>query len=361
MQRLLTLSLLTILAAFSFISNAAARNNLSPKLENFIESIESEKRQLHGGAIAILEKDRVVYKTTFGKQKGYSKVITSRTLFPLASVSKPVSAMAIALMVENGSVNLNQKIKLPYLVNPVNLTNILSHATGYHFSGNAQIEQGMNRNVMLGKLKYEKPRCQPGQCYSYSNATYSLVEEALNRQHSSLEKAVQNLRFKLKTDGIQIVPLQPTLDVAYPHHKNKALRFPPYYPKAAPAAAGVFASLDGMIELYKLSFGYRPDLISRKTLNYFQRPVILNHDNYKWQTRLPYNRNKIESYYGLGWRILKAKGHPGKDLIFHSGFINGANTFIGYIPSQEIGIIILVNQNSKVPMEKGIQLWSLYQ
>lgn len=40
------------------------------------------------------------YKTTFGNQKGNSGVITDKTLFPLESVSKAVSATAIALMVD---------------------------------------------------------------------------------------------------------------------------------------------------------------------------------------------------------------------------------------------------------------------
>lgn len=42
------------------------------------------------------------------------------------------------------------------------------------------------------------------------------------------------------------------------------------------------------------------------------------------------------------------------DLIFHSGYIEGAKTFIGYIPSKEIGIIILSNDSSAFPVQSGI-------
>ncbi|MFO1257270.1 MAG: serine hydrolase domain-containing protein [Gammaproteobacteria bacterium] len=360
MKKYFTLLLTTGLLLICASTFAAPRAANEHKLQKFIEHLESEKKNLHGGAAAILYKNQVIYKTTFGKQRGNSKPIKSNTLFPLASVSKPVSAMAIALMVEDGSVSLNERVKLPYLVNPVSLNNILSHTTGYPFSGNPQIERGMPRQTILQKLKYEKPKCQPGQCYSYSNATYSLVEEVLNVRKLTLQSAIFNLRKTLKTNGIQLVPLNPNLEVAYPHLKDKPLRFPPYYPKAAPAAAGVFASLDGMIEFYKLSFGYRPDLISKNTLQKFHKPMISNRDVYKWQAEMPFNRSNIESYYGLGWRILRAKQRPGKDLIFHPGYINGANTFIGYIPSEEIGMIMLANQNTKVPMQSGMKLWGLY-
>lgn len=68
----------------------------------------------------------------------------------------------------------------------------------------------------------------------------------------------------------------------------------------------------------------------------------------------------IESYYALGWRILKLKNHANKGLIFHSGYIEGINSFIGFIPSEELGIIILINQNSKFPLKSGLELWFDY-
>ncbi|OJV96813.1 MAG: hypothetical protein BGO43_00755 [Gammaproteobacteria bacterium 39-13] len=173
------------------------------------------------------------------------------------------------------------------------------------------------------------------------------------------------MRTALKTNGIQIVPVNPNIALAYPHvidttkknHSLKTLPFPPYYPKATPSAAGVFASLDGMIEFYKLSFGYRPDLISQTTLNLLYTPIITNRDIEKWPINWPYDRSGIKSSYARGWRILQTQQHPEKELIFHGGMIAGAQTFIGHIPDEEIGIIILVNQSSKVPLESGIQFW----
>ncbi|AFC69117.1 serine hydrolase [Rickettsia amblyommatis] len=67
-----------------------------------------QKYELQGGAIAILYKGEVIYKTTFGNQKGNSGVITDKTLFPLASVSKAVSATAIALVVDQESLDFDE-------------------------------------------------------------------------------------------------------------------------------------------------------------------------------------------------------------------------------------------------------------
>lgn len=339
--------------------------DLPPKLENFINSLETQKIELQGGAIAILYKGKVVYKTTFGKQNGNIGPITPGTLFPLASGSKAVAAAAIVLMADKGKIDLNEKFKLPYLKHSVSLTNILSHSTGYHFPGNSHIEQGVTRAKLLSILQKQQPKCKPGKCYQYSNTTFSLVEEVLNRKKLSLKIVIDNMKAALNTQGIQILPIASNTDIAYPHSKKTMdgkdvimpLPFPPYYPKTIPASAGVFASIDGMIEIFKLSFGYRPDLISKETLDIMHTPLQYSDDHVKWGFKWPVDNKEIQSYYALGWRILRLKGHPKKDLIFHPGFINGINSFIGNIPSEDIGIIILANQRSAFPFKSGVRLW----
>ncbi|MHB9147518.1 MAG: serine hydrolase [Candidatus Amoebophilus sp.] len=56
-----------------------------------------------------------IYKSTFGNQRGNHMPITSKTLFPLASVSKAISAIIIALMVERGQLSFEETFQLPYL------------------------------------------------------------------------------------------------------------------------------------------------------------------------------------------------------------------------------------------------------
>jgi beta-lactamase class C len=385
----------SIYLPFGFAQNTL-HHPLPTQVQQFIDKLEADEDNLQGGAVAVLHYGQVVYKNTFGHRRGKEGAVTSKTLFPLASVSKPVSATALALLVQEGVLNLSETYQLPYLKYPVNLKHILSHTTGYKFSGNVLIERGLNRQKLLQQLKYHPPSCEPGGCYLYSNTTYSLIEEVLETKHLTLNDAIVKLRTALQTEGIQVVPLNPTSDVAYPHFKGKVqvgrklvthvskkskqgkknlkhkekyapvyangtktLPFPPYYPKAAPAAAGVFASLDGMIELFKLQFGYRPDLISSKTLEQFYQPMVANNDFRKWNVELPHSR-QIQGYYGLGWRILRSHRHPDKDIIFHGGAISGIRSFVGYIPSEKIGVIILLNQNSGGALKRGLQFWGNY-
>ncbi|WPX98049.1 serine hydrolase domain-containing protein [Candidatus Fokinia crypta] len=335
----------------------AVHDNKLLKIERFIEECEREKHQLHGGAIAILYQGRVVYKTAFGKRVGNRKNITFDTLFPLASVSKPISALTIAFIAENGNFSFEDKMNLPYLSSSISMKDILSHSTGYNFSGNSQIEKGLSRNALLSQISKQYPKCKVGECYFYSNAIFSLAEEILSAKELNLRNAILAMSNRLGVDGIHMFPVQKSFMIAYPHlvikrKKKKILKslpFPPYYPKTVASAAGVFASLNGMIEILRLSSGYRTDIISQKMLHYLYTPIV------KSDSRN--TRNDIEKYYAIGWRIGK---NLKKKMIFHGGSINGVNSFIGFVPSEEVGIVILTNQQSNFPSKKGLKFCELF-
>lgn len=273
-----------------------------------------------------------------------------------------MAALAIARLVDKGKLSFDQKFTLPWLRHKVSLTHLLSHTTGLgtRFWGNFEIEKGLSRTEILQLLKAERKGCPPGKRYAYTNVIFSLVEDVLKLKKASFQSVIQQLGTGLGTDGIQVMPIDPDAELASPHNDDlEALPFPPYYPKVVAPAAGVFASLDGMVKLLQLSSGYRPDLISKKMLDRLYTPVLPNNDIVKWAIKIqfPFNLNQIESYYGLGWRIVKAKKYPGKELIFHGGYIEGIRSFIGFIPSEDVGIVILVNQNSKMPLQAGLDFW----
>lgn len=347
-------------------SNIENKKEIISKVKNFTQIIEKEKKNQQGFVLAILYKDQVIYKSIHGYKKGKKYPITSKTLFPLASVSKPITATALALMAQKGKINLNEPFELPYIKNPIQFSNILSHTTGYQFSGDREIERGFSRNKLLNTLKNHPVDCEPFSCYRYSNATFSLVEEALSLYDLSYNEVMKNLNNSLQTKEIRLQVNKTNEDLAYPHLKQnvkgkilfKQLPYPPYYPKTVPASAGVFASLNGMVEFYKLAFGYKPNILSPRIAKSMFTPVIANNDAKKWNVQWPTKKENIESSYALGWRVLNIKTNPDNTLVYHPGFINGITSFIGFIPSKEVGIIILTNQGSKFASKNGIAFWS---
>ena len=154
-------AIFSLLITCGYSASGFAQNTIQHPLpepvQKFIDRLEADEPNLQGGAVAVLHYGQVVYKNTFGHRRGKEGRVTSKTLFPLASVSKPVAATALALLVQDGALNLSETYQLPYLKYPVSLKHILSHTTGYKFSGNVLIERGLNRPKLLQQLKYHQP------------------------------------------------------------------------------------------------------------------------------------------------------------------------------------------------------------
>jgi len=137
--------------AFVVAEHFIDKKNVDPVVQNinrFIATLNPDSQHLQGGAIAILYKGKPIYEKTFGyRVHGQSQPINVHTLFPLASVSKTITAMIVAMMLDQNRLDLDK----PYtfgLSRALNLRTILSHTTGYNFSGNEAIEQGKDRSFI---------------------------------------------------------------------------------------------------------------------------------------------------------------------------------------------------------------------
>ena len=344
----------------SSISSASNSQEIFIDLESFIKNIESEQESVQGGAVAIIINEKIIYKKAFGfKDTGRTVPIDEDTLFALASTSKPIISTAIGLMVVQGQVSFDDVVKLAFLKSNISLSNFLSHTTGYQFTGNAQVESGTNKKGLINQIKQREANCKPGKCYKYSNLMYSFIDDALKERGYSITDSISLLNSKLGTNGITLLPIDPNSNFARQYSRGgKQLPFPSNYQKSVPAAAGVFATINSLTEFLKLAIGARPDLITETILNEIFRPRVENKDVFYWNIDLPFNSSCIKSWYGLGWRILFVDDKEESKLIFHSGFINGATTFMGFIPSKKAGIIILTNQTSAFALRNGLKFWA---
>ncbi|CAF4048692.1 unnamed protein product, partial [Rotaria magnacalcarata] len=200
-------------------------------------------------------------------------LIDDNTLFGLASVSKAITATALAALAEKDIVSFEDRIS----INGVNLSlkNILSHTTGYKIRGDSEIEKG-----------------------DYAQSKDYKIEELIKVLNISSYALPVNSR-----------------NLAYPHSKEKdKIAFPSNYQKIVPTSAG-----------------NRPHIISKKSLNLLFTPLARADDVFNWNI-LPFKNGEVTSSYCLGWRKLTLKSRGKLTLVFHSGYINGATAFVGIIP-----------------------------
>lgn len=314
------------------------------------DDIEKASADVVGSAVAIIQNDRVIYKKTFGYKEVNGAPVDDNTLFGLASVSKAVVATSLATLAVKNIISFEDKVK----VNNVNLSlkTILSHTTGYHVRGDREIENGIQSKALLTLLKKEKRSySQAKHHYFYSNLVYSLTQDYAQTKGYKIDDLLKILNCSFYT-----LPIY-SKNLAYPHSRHgKKIAFLSNYQKTVPAAAGVFSSLNGMIEFVHIILGNRPHIISQTGLNQLFHPIAKANDVFNWHI-LPFKDNEVTSWYGLGWRRLTLKSNSKATLIFHSGFINGATAFVGIIPELQVGIVVLANQSSGFSVKTGFNIW----
>src|SRR5688572_20448781 len=69
-----------------------------------------EPRGFPGGALAVVREGRLVYARGYGwADREAQKAVTTKSLFRIASISKPITALAILKLVQDGKLKLENR------------------------------------------------------------------------------------------------------------------------------------------------------------------------------------------------------------------------------------------------------------
>ena len=119
MKRLLWLLPLLFVAVISAAPNIPAPGTAA--LSSFLKDA-TERGDVPGVVVAVVNKDGVVYHEAFGRSRTLTSTpMTKDTIFNMASMTKPVTSVAIMMLVEEGKLKLDDELAkyLPKYKDPV--------------------------------------------------------------------------------------------------------------------------------------------------------------------------------------------------------------------------------------------------
>src|SRR4029079_5992762 len=155
MKRLLWLLPLLFVAVTSAAPNIPAQGTAA--LSSFLKDA-TDRGDVPGVVVAVVNKEGVVYHEAFGRSRTLTSTpMTKDTIFNMASMTKPVTSVAIMMLVEEGKLKLDDEVAkyLPKYKNPLVITNynaadssyqtrpakgpitirqLLTHTSGYSYS-----------------------------------------------------------------------------------------------------------------------------------------------------------------------------------------------------------------------------------
>jgi CubicO group peptidase (beta-lactamase class C family) len=167
-----------------------------------------------GISVAIIDNFEIVWAKGYGISDTKTQLpVNTNTIFQAASISKPLTALAVMKLVQDGKLDLDENInsylkalKLPVneftAKNKVTLRNLLSHTagmTGHGFSGyNRDADIPTLVQVLNGELPANTDKVivdmEPNTGFRYSGGGYTIVQQMLIDQ---LQKPFQEIMQEL--------------------------------------------------------------------------------------------------------------------------------------------------------------------
>jgi CubicO group peptidase (beta-lactamase class C family) len=293
------------------------------------------------GTVLFAENGEIV----FGKAYGYANLktkdsLTMESAFQLASISKPITALAVLVLKEDGKIGIDDSLKkyIPELPYPgITIRHLLTHRSGLpnymYFAEedwpNKEIPL-KNRDVidLMVKNQY-KPYYLPGKRYNYSNTNFALL--------AYIVEQVSGMKFE---DFVQVRIFNPCHMVnSSIYNKNTSpVNTCPVagYPTSRYEAENTF--LNGVVGdkgVYCSAY----DLLMLDKALYTDKPV-------SQATRLeaftPQHKDlRPNDNYGLGWRLdVTDSLNP---AVYHTGWWKGFRTYFIRELGEKRTIIVLSN------------------
>lgn len=298
---------------------------------------EMKKLRIPGLSLAVVKEGHLVKAAGYGLSNVESATpATPETAYKVASISKPIIATAVMLLVQDGKLSLNETLARWLPDSPpswanITISQLLSHTSGlvrdpldYH----PYTEQG---GMAVIESAYSLPlQSKPGERWSYSNIGYYVLAEIVTKV-SGMPWSDFIAKHILEPAGMTSTRLT-SVSAIIPNRSRGYEIGPAGLSNAedwiAVRPSGAYVST--VLDLAKLDMF----LDSHSPLGSAGRTAMI--------TRAMLLDGKAASY-GLGWNV---ESYLGQEKISHGGQFPGFRSDWERYPSQGLSIIVIANLGS---------------
>ena len=312
-----------------------------------------------GAALAVTRDGEIIYKQGYGTANlEYDIPITTGTIFDIASVSKQFAGFAIATLLHEGKLSLDDDIRMylpdvPDFGNRITIRHLLHHTSGLRDWVQSLVIAGdmmddvISFKHILKMARHQKTlNFEPGTEFLYSNTGYNLLAEIVEKvtgdsfrewtdTHIFKPLAMTNTHFH---DDYQMI----LKHRAYSYQTVENDRFK--HAVNNTTALGSSSLCSTVEDLAKWILNFDDVRIGGQTvIEQMHQRGVLN------------NGEQINYAFGLNigeYRTLRTVGH--------SGSWRGFRSHLMRFPDQKFGVVILCNVDTFNPLSLAEKVADLY-
>lgn len=323
--------------------NPVKQKATKKKLADKSSEIEAllQKSKVPALGLGIIENGKLTKVQVYGKLDG-QKTAAYNTIFKVASLTKPVFALTVLKLIDQGKIALDEPLH-KYWIDPEiakdkrykKLTPklVLTHQTG--FPNWRYLTKGK-------KLVFQ---FDPGTRYQYSGEGFEYLRKAIEKKlKKPIEQIAQELLFKPAGMTDTRFWWDKTMDESrYAQNfdaKGKQIATEKYY--KANAAANLLTTVEDYGKF--LTYVLNGAGVSDKLFQEMQKSQV---------------QLKANDYFGLGWEILTNFSND-ETALLHSGRDPGVNTLAVIFPKSKNGFLIFMNGDNVMGLYEKLLKQDLY-
>ena len=304
-----------------------------------------------GMSVAVVRADEMVFAGGFGVTRtGGDEEVTADTVFGVGSVTKPITALATAMLVDDGRLAWDEPVRtwLPdFRVQNLHTSqhatprDLLAHRTGLPRHDLVWYGSDVSRAGLLDRLPYLASLYDLRADFEYTNLMYAVAGLLVGRVAGSTYEEFVGRRIFEPLDMIASGFSPPTDDgAARPHAidaNGSLVEVPMFVGGSVAPAAGLYTSASDLARFLQLvlSRGVRHGdrLVSESGVVETLTPQVA--------VRKLGPREIPITNYGLGWYISVYRGHL---YAWHTGAADGYNAYVGVLPYDDLAVVVLSNR-----------------
>ena len=323
-----------------------------------------------GAAIAVVKDDRVVFAKGYGvRDVETEKPVTPRTLFAVGSTTKAFTTAALGMLVDAGKLSWDDRVidylpdfqlKDPWITRHMTIRDLVTHRLGLERADLLWFAGKFDRDEVLQRVGNVAHTLRFRDQFGYQNIMYTAAGEVVESvTGKTWETFVQERIFGplgMVVSNTSTDDLQYYSNVATPHVALGGDLQPIDYRNidvVAPAGA-INSNVMEMAQWMRLQLNegsYEGDeLLKPSTVREMHSPETII-DRSPLEDQL--SPESHFSTYGLGWFL---EDYRGRKLVHHSGGIDGMSAEVALVPEQDLGVVVLTNQNA-TPLPRILRGW----
>lgn len=346
----------------SALTQVFASDSLLTKFQTIEPRIQAQMEEymealgVPGAAIAIVIDGRVVHQNACGlRDIEHVLPVTTKTLFPVGSLSKSITAFTIGSLVDDEILSFDDPISKhvpyfclqdPYTTYEITIRDYLTHISGYPKHDGIWFANDYTRPELISKIKHLEPKHRFREKFLYQNIGYTIVAEAAEcSAHIPFEDLVSQRIFKplhMSNTHFSYKDLLKTSDRAlgYRQSNKDIVRCCDVDAHLINAAGGVNSTLEDMTLYLQCLLRQGSDIVSKQVFKEITSPQVVTDVILKSGVKL--DDEIVMESYGLGLFVVSYKGEL---MIVHGGNIEGHSSALLFFPKHNLGMVILCNKN----------------